>query len=365
MRYIKTILFFIVFILFIPLITHATDTIEINADDLRVRSGPGTSFDPIGHVNTGDVFDQLDTEDGWIQINYRASTGWVHQDFVQLVADNEPERDQEPRAEADAIKETATTDSRSFPHLTTVALDMIHLRASPDITSDLVEKLEKKTTVTILGQTDTGWYQVETDDTIGYVKQSILDLKQSEPIGASPLLGKTIVIDPGHGGIDVGAISIDDEYESIHTLITANHLKDKLEARGAVVILTRDDDFYYPLTPRATLSNYLKADLFLSLHYNSEPSYPTANGIDTYYRNNSRLDLANDVHQAILTETGASDRGVASGNYSVLRNNRRPGLLLELGFLSNSPEEQLILQRSYQDKLATGISNGVESYFSR
>ncbi|PXW91577.1 N-acetylmuramoyl-L-alanine amidase [Streptohalobacillus salinus] len=365
MRYIKPLVILIVFILFMSPLVLTADSIKINADDLRVRSGPGTNFDPIGHVNTGDTFEQLDLEDGWIQINYQGSTGWVHQDFVLSVSDDGANPDEETSSTDDTVIETSKSDSVSFPYETTVELAVIHLRAEPDVFSERIAKLKKKTNVTVIDQVDGEWYHVETDEEVGYVKQAILDLKQTEPIGVSPFVGKTIVIDPGHGGIDVGAISLDDEYESIHTLITANHLKNKLEARGATIRMTRDDDFYYPLTPRATLSNYLKADLFLSLHYNSEPSYPTANGIDTYYRNASRIELANDVHQAILTETGANDRGVASGNYSVLRNNRRPGLLLELGFLSNTQEERLILQRSYQDKLAEGISNGVEKYFSR
>ncbi|WP_234987364.1 N-acetylmuramoyl-L-alanine amidase [Halolactibacillus halophilus] len=327
----------------------------IDADDLLVRSGPGTSFESIGHVNTGEEFNVEATESPWLQITYNNTTGWVHEDYVTLSAELLLD-------ESDEEIESDIPPNYSFPHETRISLPIVHVRQDASLTSEIIIKLNKNDHVTIMNEQG-DWYQVKIDNTTGYIKKQVLDLTLTKPVGQSPLLNKTIVIDPGHGGIDVGAISLHDEYESQFAMQTGRVLERYLVRQGANVTFTREDDYYYSLTSRATLSNYLQADMFLSLHYNSEPAYPSANGINTYYREAGFKVLAETVHASLLTETSANDRGVASGNYSVLRNNRRPSLLLELGFLSNQTEEQQIKQTSYHEKLAEAITNGLIDYF--
>ncbi|MGM0523659.1 MAG: N-acetylmuramoyl-L-alanine amidase [Bacillota bacterium] len=344
-------------LLFNPL-TIIAEVATINADDLLVRGGPGTAYEPIGHVNTGDAFTIEATESPWLQITYNNTTGWVHEDYVTISSES-------PGDESDEELETETsTDipTQTFPYETRISMPVVHVRQDTSLTSEIILKLNKNDHVTITSEQG-DWYQVELDDATGYIKKQVLDLTLTTPVGQSPLLNKTIVIDPGHGGIDVGAISLNDEYESQFAMQTGRVLERYLARQGANVVFTRDDDYYYSLTSRATLSNYLQADMFLSLHYNSEPASPSANGINTYYREPGFEVLAETVHTSLLAETSANDRGVASGNYSVLRNNRRPGLLLELGFLSNRTEEQNIKQASYHEKLAKGITDGVINYF--
>lgn len=339
-------------------LTIIAQVATIDADDLLVRGGPGTSYEPIGHVNTGDVFTIEATESPWLQITFNNTTGWVHEDYVTI--STEPLLDQ---SEDEVESETpADPPTQSYPYETRISLPVVHVRQDTSLTSEIILKLTKNDHVTITSEQGE-WYQVELDDTTGYIKKQVVDLTLTKPVGQSPLLNKTIVIDPGHGGIDVGAISLHDEYESQFAMQTGRVLERYLARQGANVVFTRDDDYYYSLTSRATLSNYLQADMFLSLHYNSEPAYPSANGINTYYREPGFEALAETVHTSLLAETSANDRGVASGNYSVLRNNRRPGLLLELGFLSNQAEERNIKQASYHEKLAKGITDGVINYF--
>lgn len=350
--------------IFYPIHTHA-QTIRIETDDLLVRSGPGTQYEPIGHVNTGDTFQIEKSDSPWVQISYNDSTGWVHEDYITQVDSNIVATEEDENVfdtNKDVIKDSMTDITQRFPEQRRTSLDSIHLRESASISSDIVAHLKKNTLITVLNE-EGDWYAVETADTSGYIKKNILDLVLTTPIGQSVLLDKTIVIDPGHGGIDVGAISINNDYESHLTMQTGRVLERILSRHGAHVVFTRDDDYYYSLSSRTTLSNYVKADMFLSLHYNSEPSYPTANGINTYYREPGFKVLAETVHQAILDESGANDRGIESGNYSVLRNNRRPGLLLELGFLSNPTEEQKLRNVGYHEQLAKGITNGIYHYF--
>jgi N-acetylmuramoyl-L-alanine amidase len=342
-----------------PLTTFA-ETAVIDADDLLVRGGPGTTYEPIGHVNTGDVFTIEATESPWLQITYNNTTGWVHEDYVTI--SSEPPTDNPDEHTDTSTEPETTTPTKSYPYKTRVSLQAVHVRQAASLTSDITHVLEKYDPITVTAL-EGDWYQVEFGDSQGYIKKQVLDLTITSPVGQSPLLDKTIVIDPGHGGIDVGAISLNDEYESQFAMQTGRVLERYLKRQGANVTFTREDDYYYSLASRATLSNYLQADMFLSLHYNSEPAYPSANGINTYYREPGFQMLADTVHASILEETSANDRGVASGNYSVLRNNRRPSLLLELGFLSNQTEEQKIKQASYHEKLAKGITNGIINYF--
>lgn len=375
----KQITHFYIFILIVLMIVTMqpipllADTAIIDADDLLVRSGPGTSYEPIGHVEIGEQYTIVDSDSPWLKINYNEASGWVHEDYVVLsdesVTDasdddlikNDEDKD-DSNSHDDKSEDSNLTIKKVFPYDTRTSLQAIHIREEASITSDILDVLTKNTSVTVLDEKDE-WYEVEVNGDMGFIKKQVLDLTVNTPVGQSPLLDKTIVIDPGHGGVDVGAISLNDEYESHFAMQTGRALERHLSRQGAHVVFTRDDDYYYSLTSRATLSNYVKADMFLSLHYNSEPAYPTANGINTYYREPHFEELAENVHATILKETGANDRGVATGNYSVLRSNRRPGLLLELGFLSNAKEEQNIKTARYHEKLAKGITSGVIDYF--
>ena len=115
------------------------------------------------------------------------------------------------------------------------------------------------------------------------------------------------------------------------------------------------------LEDRAALSNSNKADAFVSIHYNNVPNVPSASGIETFYYHNNTL--ANAIHGELIKATGLNNRKVKYGNYRVIRDNKQPAALLELGFLSNVAEEKTISQTSYHKKAAQGILNGLNVYF--
>ncbi|WP_244535169.1 N-acetylmuramoyl-L-alanine amidase [Gracilibacillus kekensis] len=189
-------------------------------------------------------------------------------------------------------------------------------------------------------------------------------ISESKEINQSGnLTGKRIVIDPGHGGRDVGAIGASEGYESLYTLRTANVMKEILEDQGAEVFLTRTRDQYIPLTSRVTFANLHRADVFLSLHYNSTPEYPTVKGIDTYYYSDRDQPLAEYVHEGIISQTDTSDRGIEQRDLQVLRTNHRPSLLLELGFISNQTEEMHVQSIVYLEAISRGIVAGLQAYF--
>lgn len=188
----------------------------------------------------------------------------------------------------------------------------------------------------------------------GYIKKSTL----------KSFKGKVIVIDAGHGGFDPGAIGTRGTREKIINLQTALHVKSLLEAKGAKVVMTRSNDTFLELSERVTVSHNNGADVFISIHYNSAVNN-TVRGIETYYWNTNVNEqyLAATVQNEIVKATGLRNRNVRLGNYHVLRENKNPAILVELGYLSNSLEEMTVSSGTYHQKAATGIYNGIVRYF--
>lgn len=186
--------------------------------------------------------------------------------------------------------------------------------------------------------------------------------------------GKIIVLDPGHGGSDPGAIGPTGLQEKQVTLPVAEYLKSILEAKGAKVILTRttDVDVYGPhasgvdeLQARVNVANGNQADAFMSIHINSF-SNPNVGGIATYYFDGSDQSkkLASSVQGQIAEHSGFNgDRGIQPGNLYVLRHSLMPSILVELGFISNPTEEGHLKESSTQKGFANELAKGLELYF--
>ena len=173
----------------------------------------------------------------------------------------------------------------------------------------------------------------------------------------------TIMLDPGHGGIDTGALSWDElSEEKQATMAIALEIQRALEEAGAKVLLTREDDRYLELVERTQLSNINEVDMFISLHIDSsEDSYHS--GTSTYYYHQADQLLAEVVNHE-LTNQALENQGVIFGNYYVLRENTRPSLLLELGYMSNDYDVETIFSPEYQKSLATSVTKGLETYFT-
>lgn len=180
---------------------------------------------------------------------------------------------------------------------------------------------------------------------------------------SSPVYGKRIWIDAGHGGSDPGAIGPAGTAEKGVTLAVSLALRDLLEQAGARVGMTRADDRAVDLLPRAALANQAKADLFLSVHANSGSA--TASGIETYYASNHPASpgLASALHQSLVRGLGLPDRKVRSADYVVLVKTVMPAALVEMGFLSNPGEERLLGDPAFQRKVATALRDGIFAYY--
>ncbi|MBN2259410.1 MAG: N-acetylmuramoyl-L-alanine amidase [Clostridiales bacterium] len=172
-----------------------------------------------------------------------------------------------------------------------------------------------------------------------------------------------IVLDPGHGGKDPGAIGkITGVYEKVLALKTSLILKKELEKEGFKVYMTRSTDEYISLYERANLANELGADLFVSVHINATTNI-NVSGVEVLYSPYTTMHsdvLATDIKNYLVRDLGAIDRGIVQRpNLIVIRETKMPAALVELGFLSNAKEEALLLKESYLEKAALAVKKGI------
>lgn len=170
-----------------------------------------------------------------------------------------------------------------------------------------------------------------------------------------------VVIDPGHGGADPGAIGPSGRTEKAVCLSLARALRDTLRRHGYNAILTRGVDAEMYLAPRLAMIDRWQADLFVSLHANSHTSHE-ANGIETFYREPGSAAFAQTVHRTVATLLRRPDRGTKQDRLYVLRHGQVPSLLLEAGFISNPREERLLDDATYQAQAAFAIAVGIENF---
>lgn len=190
-------------------------------------------------------------------------------------------------------------------------------------------------------------------------------LNITSDIKARNYSGFTVVVDPGHGGEQSGACH-HGVVEKEVTLETAKFLKEYLEEAGVTVYMTREDDRLVSLADRVKLSNTIKPDIFVSIHYNSvENPYRSSgqNGLETFYPPSSRysVELANDIHKSVVEDFSLADRFVAEEKFYVIRNNQSPSILIEGGYLTN-PQDRILLSEN-KKKYAQAIAEGIFNYF--
>lgn len=189
---------------------------------------------------------------------------------------------------------------------------------------------------------------------------SALDGIVLNPTGSGPLDGKSIVIDPGHGGHDSGA-QHDGAMEKNITLAVSLALTDILRGRGMRVILTRDDDTFIELQDRAGMSNKYKPDVFVSVHVNDAEN-ESAKGLETFYFADKCIPFATALLDALVDGLGDVRRDVKHGNLAVLRPNTRICSLTEMGFLSNPDSRKKLVTAEYQQRVADSLAAGIENY---
>src|SRR5436189_4608773 len=204
-----------------------------------------------------------------------------------------------------------------------------------------------------------------------------------------PNAGKveTVVLDPGHGGHDRGAVCRYG-YEKDFALDVARKLRPLLQAKGLRVIMTREGDYFVPLEVRAQIANAARNSIFVSIHFNATDRDPNATGFEIFsftprgapstsdtsltlssldMQAGSTVDtqsmaLSSCIYHSLLGHIPEFDRGIKRARFAVLRLTRVPAVLIEGGFLTERGESELIAKNDWRTKLAQSISVGIQNY---
>ncbi|HHT42891.1 MAG TPA: N-acetylmuramoyl-L-alanine amidase CwlD [Firmicutes bacterium] len=196
---------------------------------------------------------------------------------------------------------------------------------------------------------------------------------------AGGIAGRTIVLDAGHGGLDPGAVSAKGGLEKDIVLAIAQELERLLNKAAVSVIMVRHGDYdladssemhllnrkRQDLERRVFIAEQAQADLYISIHANFFPS-PQWSGAQTFYDENQPESerLAKAIQAALVERLGPNKRLAKAGNYRVLRDTSMPAALVEVGFLSNPREAELLADPEYQTKVAEAIFVGLCTYFN-
>ncbi len=186
----------------------------------------------------------------------------------------------------------------------------------------------------------------------------------------TPTPGPVVMVDPGHGGVDVGADvgGLADVYEKTINLSIGLKVREELEKLGFTVIMTREEDVTVHLDERLTMANETEISAFVSIHLNAAPEGDaTSSGCEVYYnsrKNENSPSLADMLVNEICNSTGARNRGAKDNTFEVLQTSK-PAALVECGFMSSESEYPLLKDDDYQDLIAEGIVKGLLKYYKK
>ncbi len=173
-----------------------------------------------------------------------------------------------------------------------------------------------------------------------------------------------VAIDPGHGGIDPGAVGIGGLRETNVVMPISLEVAALLEQQGIQVVLTRrDESRTVDLAPRVQIAEAARANIFVSIHANAiSMSRPDVNGIETYYASESGRVLGQYIHNNLIRSTGMNDRGLKRANFYVIRNTSMPATLLEVGFVTGAQDAPRLATPQFRSQLAAAIAQGILQY---
>jgi len=326
---------------------------EVVVNALNVRSKPDLSSKIQDTVQKGQVFPVLSMAGNWVEIELtKDKIGWVYAFHGQL---------------SDQTVETVQSDINESVVILT---DGTNLRTAATTSSEVASRANAGDKLAVLAKQD-DWYQVSLPDgKTAFVAEWVVSTEdafakqQSETTvrKKGTLNGLTIVLDPGHGGNDGGTVGVRKTQEKELTLKTAEILSHHLNAAGAEVVMTRQSDTYVDLRTRVSGSHQAGADAFISIHYDATDD-SSISGFTSYYQHEYQKELAEYLNSELGKKLTLKDRGVQQGNYLVLRENKQPAVLVELGFLSNFNEERVLTSKQFREQAALGLYTGIINYF--
>ncbi|MYL43626.1 N-acetylmuramoyl-L-alanine amidase [Virgibacillus salexigens] len=374
-------------------------TYEAGTSNLNVRSSPSHDAPIIGKLQIGDQVRVFQKSFGWVQTYYGGKKAWVASQYLF-----------QPDSKTKAIIQVASTQNQTTKSQNKVdysekvkiyeaGTSNLNVRSSPSHDAPIIGKLQIGDQVRVF-QKSFGWVQTyyggkkawiasqyllqsgsktkaiaqvasstqksikkEQNKKTETISRNNFDNNKGQATKNGSLKGYNIVIDPGHGGRDSGAIGINGVLEKETIMSVVDSVVDRLRKSGANVILTRNSDHFISLQDRVYISNSYNTHAFLSLHYNAHPLIGIQ-GLEThYYSGGENYALASSLQSKLEQYTSLESRGVKESNYFVLRESEVPSALIELGFITNPNDLSIIQTEGYQNSISEAISDGVKKYF--
>jgi N-acetylmuramoyl-L-alanine amidase len=171
---------------------------------------------------------------------------------------------------------------------------------------------------------------------------------------------RTVVIDAGHGGHDVGG-QWGRVYEKHLALDTAVRLEKQLKRMGYRTVMTRRGDYFLTLPQRCQIANRYRNAIFVSVHFNYTWKQDVS-GLETFYFNSEGQKIANHVQNRMIRYTRSVDRNEKFSRFYVIRNTKMPSILVEGGFVSNEAERKRMKSARFREALARAIADGIQRY---
>ncbi|MHA2959879.1 SH3 domain-containing protein [Priestia megaterium] len=319
----------------------------VNASSLNVRSSASTSASIVTNLSRNSKVTVVKESGSWSQIKTASGqTGWVASQYLQ----------------ADSGQSSPTAQSIQVTKAS-------NLRSQPSLSSGIIRVAKAGERFKKVSETNE-WVQIQySASQTAWVSKGLTaaagsTTSASLPSSSAALKDKIIVVDAGHGGYDPGT-SGKSSIEKNLALTTAKLVASRLANAGANVFMTRSNDTFISLSGRVNVSEAKHANAFVSIHYNASTS-SSANGIASFYYSEAKdKELAKYIQESMAENAPSmKDMGVRFGDYYVTRENNQRAVLLELGFLSNAHDEQIVSSNAYQQQISTGIYQGIARYFA-
>lgn len=324
---------------------------------LNLRESASTSAEIIQTIPEGATITILTEGDEWHKVNYRGEIGWVFAEYVRILPSNG----------SDSGEIDLSPNGQVF------------ILGGPSIISANAQNIieGKATSGYAANLKDFPSLPASLDEPEGPGSYDPTDEVLVDPFAGIPyyaLEGMIIVIDPGHGGPDTGAIGPSYTLEKDNNLAISAYLRDILTEAGATVLMTRENDSAVAdqytqradLEARVAFAKKNQADLFISIH-NDYNSNPDISGTSVYYstkcaKASQSAKLARALQDSIVSTVNTIDKKVRTADFYVIRHATMPAVLIEAAFISNPEEEQRLKNPIFQKNLATAIFHGIYEY---
>lgn len=374
----------------LPLPTYKVETpdtakvlkqVYVTTADLNVRTTPtsAVSTNIVGKVNINEKLDVYEEKDGWSKVNYQGRFAYVASKYTSATSPLEtiskPEQPVEDNKEQVIVEEPVQqieppiTSQTSVKGIATV--NKLAVRAQASSSSKQLLQINQGKEVAV-HSINGYWANVTVDGVTGFIHKSYLRLINTT---GTPVAGRIIVLDAGHGGKDSGAIfKYADGSKALEkdvVLKTVQVLRQKLEQAGATVKLTRSTDVFIELQDRVAFAQKQAAEMFVSVHVNAVNN-TTASGTETFHSKYTNVEnvkedatLAKAINEEIVKNAQMKDRGVKREDYYVIAGLVMPAVLVELGFISNESDRNKLMSDAYIEIYAQSIYNGIVKYYSK